>query len=60
MKACRANADLSIIEFAKKVGVSANTISNWESGKSEPPLSKLRIISKISGVPLDFIFLNDD
>lgn len=55
--ACRVNAGLTQREFADKVGVSLATITNWEGGKSEPDLSQVRKISELSGIPLDFIFV---
>lgn len=56
--ACRVNARLKQRELAEKVGVATLTVSNWESGKSEPNLSQLRIISELSGIPMDFIFVD--
>lgn len=55
--ACRVNAGLNQREFAERIGVSLATITNWESGKSEPDLSELRKISQISKIPMDFIFV---
>lgn len=55
--ACRVNANLSQREFAKKVGVSLATITNWEAGKTEPDLTQLRKISELSGIPMDYIFM---
>ena len=55
--ACRVNARLSQREFAEKIGVSLATITNWESGKTEPDLSELRAISNLSGIPMDYIFV---
>ena len=55
--ACRANTGLSQREFAEKIGVSLATITNWESGKTEPDLSELRAISNLSGIPMDYIFV---
>lgn len=57
--ACRANAKMSREQFAKLVGVTAGTIANWESGKTEPSLSHLRRISEISGVPIDNIAVGE-
>lgn len=57
LTACRVNARLSQKELAEKLDVSMATIGNWESGKSEPPVSKLRIISELSGIPMDYIFV---
>ena len=32
---------------------------NWEKGNTEPSLSQLREMSRLSGVPMDFIFVPD-
>ena len=58
LKACRANADMEQEAWAKAIGVTINTISNWEKGKTEPTLSQLRIISNLSGIPIDYIFMS--
>jgi len=55
--ACRVNAGQTQTEFAEKIGVTQNTVCNWENGKSEPDLSQLRKISELSGIPMDFIFV---
>lgn len=55
--ACRVNAGLTQREFADKIEVSLATIVNWENGKTEPSASQLRLISELSGVPMDFIFV---
>ena len=55
--ACRINARLNQREFANKIGVSLSTVTNWEHGKTEPDSSQLRNISKLSGIPMDFIFV---
>ena len=55
--ACRVNAGLSQREVAEKIGVSLATITNWESGKTEPDLSELRAISNLPGMPMDYIFV---
>ena len=44
-------------EFADKIGISLATVTNWELGKTEPDLSQLRAISELSGIPMDFIFV---
>lgn len=56
--ACRVNAKLNQRKFAEKVGVSLATVANWELGKTEPDLSQLRTISELSGIPMDFIFVD--
>lgn len=57
LKAARHNANLTQEELAKKLRVNRTTVNNWETGKSTPDFSTLNMISKICGVPLDFIFL---
>lgn len=55
--ACRVNTKMNQREFADKIGVSLGTVTNWELGKTEPDLSQLRMISELSGIPMDFIFV---
>ena len=57
LAACRANAGLSQAEMAAKLGITPPTLVSWETGKTEPRLSALRMISKISGIPLEYIRL---
>ena len=59
LEAARVNAELTQKELAEKLGVSNTTIVNWEKGNSEPSISQLRIISDLSGIPMDFIFIPD-
>lgn len=55
LKACRINANKTQLEWAKLLGVTNVTVNNWESGKTSPTLDKLRIISELSGIPMDYI-----
>jgi transcriptional regulator with XRE-family HTH domain len=55
--AARVNAGMTQQELADAVGVSKTTVINWESNKTDPSVVALREISKISGVPIDFILL---
>ena len=57
LAACRANAEMSQVQFAEAVGVDRSTIANWEAGKTEPNATQLRKISEVSGIPMDFIFV---
>ena len=59
LEAVRVNAGMSQKEWAKKLGVSNNTVINWEKGNTEPTLSRVREMSLLSGIPMDFIFVPD-
>lgn len=56
LEACRVNARLSQKELAEMLGVATTTISNWESGKTEPVLSQLRRLSEITKIPMNYIY----
>jgi DNA-binding XRE family transcriptional regulator len=56
LKACRVNADKTQREWAALLGVTNVTVVNWENGKTTPTLDKLRKISQLSGIPMDYIF----
>jgi len=60
LEACRVNARMKQSELAEQLGVSAVTVSNWENGKTQPSLNQLRAISRISGIPMDCIFIPGD
>lgn len=58
LKAARANANLTQTEAAKRIGVTKDTISNWENGKSFPDALKIRDIERVYNVVYDdIIFL---
>lgn len=57
LKACRVNADKSQKEWAELNNVSVNTVNNWENGNTEPSASQLAEISRLSGIPMDCIFI---
>ena len=60
LEACRVNARLDQKEMAKILGVTYQTVSNWENGKTEPSLTQLRKISELSGIPMDFIYVPEE
>ena len=58
LKAARVNAGYTQLGAGKKLGVSKETISNWERSKSYPPMDKLMDICNLYKVKLDdLIFL---
>ena len=59
LAAVRVNAKMNQREWAEKIGVDVSTVINWEKGKSEPSASQLRIMSELSNIPMDFIFIQE-
>ena len=57
LAAVRVNAKMTQKEWAEYIGVDLSTISNWESGKTEPNVTQLRKMSEASKIPMDFIFV---
>ena len=49
----RASKNISQEQLADKIGVSRQSVSAWESGKSSPELEKLVAISNLFNVSLD-------
>lgn len=58
--AARVNAGLTQRDVAEKMGVSTNTVINWENGKTVPSVSMAWRLSKLYGIPLDNIFFAAD
>ena len=57
LAAARVNSGLNQSEFAREMGVSLATVTNWEKGRTEPDATQLRRISQLSGIPMDYIFV---
>lgn len=58
LKAARINCNLTQQEAADKIGVTIDTIGNWERAKSFPNALHIRRIEEVYGVPYDnLIFL---
>lgn len=53
LKEARAGANLSQEELAKRIGVSRQTISNWENGRSLPDVGSAVKMSNVYQVSLD-------
>jgi len=59
LKQARAEADLSQEAAAEKVGVSRQTMSNWETGKSYPDIASVLALSDAYGISLDSLLKGD-
>ena len=58
LKAARTNAGLTQQEAADKIGVTVDTLGNWERGKSFPNALQIRRMEEVYGTPYDrLIFL---
>lgn len=58
LKAARINVGLTQREAAKKLGISEETVSNYERGKRFPDVPVIRKIEEVYGIPYDrIIFL---
>lgn len=58
LKAARINVNLTQLEAAEKIGVTVDTIGNWERAKSFPNALQIRRIEEVYGVPYNnIIFL---
>ena len=55
LKAARVNAGLTLIEAAKRIGVSRDTLRNWERGKTFPSSDKIAIICEVYNCHYDAI-----
>ena len=60
LKLARSATGLSQEEIAEKVGVSRQTVSNWETGKSYPDIASVIALSDVYSVPLDSLMKGDD
>lgn len=59
LAAVRTNAKKSQKEWAEMLGVSHYTVNNWETGKTYPDAIQLRKMSELSGIPMDFIYVQE-
>lgn len=55
--AARTNARMTQAEWAAALGVTVDTVVSWEKGKTEPKWSHIREMSRLSGIPMDYIFV---
>ena len=60
IKELRVENELLQSDLASRLKVRQNTVSNWETGRSEPDQDALREMSKIFDVSIDYILGNTD
>jgi transcriptional regulator with XRE-family HTH domain len=59
LKQARAETDLTQEAAAEKIGVSRQTVYNWESGKSYPDLANIMILVDVYNITLDSLLKGD-
>ena len=47
---------MSQLHLAEKLGVSRSLVSSWENGSCTPDIDKLKTMTMLFGVPVDFIY----
>ena len=55
IEAERARSGMTKSELAKKLGVTADTLKNWQNGRTEVPVSKLVSLADLFGVTTDYL-----
>ena len=55
IKECRINSKLSQKFVAVTLGVAAPSVSNWESGKTQPTPENFRRLAALFGVTVDYL-----
>lgn len=61
LKAARINNQMKQADAARALGVSIDTLSNWENGKTFPDVPQIEKIEKLYGVSYgDLIFCPKD
>ena len=56
LKAARVNANLRLIDAAKKIGIGKDTLIKWEKNSGLVTPVKQEKISEVYGIPVDFIY----
>lgn len=52
----RKSKNMTQKELAKRLGVSHNTISDWESGKHKPDIDNIMLLCKVLEVDVNYMF----
>ena len=57
---CRKKAGLSQLDLADKLGVSRQSVSKWETGESNPDITKIPLLAKEFGVSADWLLSGEE
>lgn len=53
LREIRIKHKLTQAEVGKILGVAQNTVSTWESGRTEPDISKIKALAKLFKMPIE-------
>lgn len=59
LKRLRKEAGMTQKQLAEKMGCSYTTVSNFETGRNQPPLRSLRLLSDIFQVSMDYLLCKE-
>jgi transcriptional regulator with XRE-family HTH domain len=59
LKEARLDNKMNQSEFAKKLGVSRASVSQWEAGSTKPSMTRLRMVSELTQRPLSWFLIED-
>lgn len=57
---CRKKAGLSQVDLADLLGVSRQSVSKWETGESNPDVTKIPVLAKAFGVTADWLLSEEE
>lgn len=60
IRECRINSKLSQKYVAMTLDVAGPSVSNWESGKTQPTPDNLKRLAALFGVTVDYLLGNDE
>ena len=60
LKKARTDAGFTLVEASKRLGITPNTLSNYERGKSLPNVRTVKMIESLYGINFQDIFFDYD
>lgn len=60
IKECRINSNMSQKSVAISLGIAAPSVSNWESGKTQPTPENFKRLAALFGVTVDYLMGETD
>lgn len=60
ISSCRKKAGMSQVDLADALGVSRQSVSKWETGESNPEITKIPQMAKLFGVTADWLLSEEE